>query len=40
MKVSIVKAGLKVNNSEYKAFDKVLTGFDKVFDGFMTGFGF
>ena len=27
MKVSIVKAGLKVNNSEYKAFDKVLTKF-------------
>lgn len=40
MKVSIVKTGLKVSNSEYKAFDRLLAGFDKVFDSFVTGFGF
>ena len=40
MRESIVRADLKVNNGESKAFDKVLTGFDKAFDSFVTGFGF
>ena len=40
MRICIVKVDLKVNNSEFKAFDRVLGGFDKAFDRVVTGYGF
>ena len=40
MRICIVKVDLKVNNSEFKAFGRVLGGFDKAFDRVVTGYGF